>query len=311
MMLKKFGLTLLIAGLSIGAAFAQDATAVPTSDAAQPAQSTVTGGDEDTLRAFILRYVVGNSPGQSVNVAVGSLPSTLPFTLTTPEGATLYGTVSRTGQGTNPSYYDVAFDTTLDVQAVIDFYKQSLTNPDWQVTNESVSPPSAFSGQANGYASFCFQQGAATLNVNAFNEGRGVTNVNLNIQSPGDIYTCAPNQGPITDPMMTIIPSLALPENVVLRSNTGGGFSYYTPVGRSTSVSAILETTRSLSEIASDYEAQLAAAGWQAISSESSEHTALSRWTVTDETGKTWSGTLLIVADNEPNVYNAMIYVEE
>jgi hypothetical protein len=37
----------------------------------------------------------------------------------------------------------------------------------------------------------------------------------------------------------------------------------------------------------------------------------MSRWTVSDDTGKTWMGTLLIAADNDANVYNALIYIEE
>jgi hypothetical protein len=308
-MLKKLGLTLLIAGLSIGAALAQDATPAPLP--LPQAEASVTGGDEDALRAFILRYVVGNSQGQSVNISIGALPTDLPFSVTTPASVTLYGTVTRAGEGTNPSFYDVAFDTGDAPQALIDFYKQAFSGADWMVTNESVSPPSAFSGQTSAYASFCYQQGVATVNVNAYNEGRGVTNVNLNIQVPGDVYTCSSQQAPINDPVMSLIPSLALPEGVILKSNMGGGFSYYTPMGRSNSVGAILETTRPLADIANDYNAQLAAAGWQAVFSESSEHSALSTWTLSDEAGKTWHGSLLIVADNEANVYNALIYIEE
>jgi hypothetical protein len=310
-MLKKLGLTLLIAGFSIGAALAQDPTAVPTSGTAPAFQTTVTGGDEETLRAFILRYVVGTAPGQDVNITIGELPTDLPFTLPIPSTTILYGNVARMGQGGSANYYDVAFDTTETPQAVVDFYKQAFTDPDWLLTNESVVPPSAFSGQTNAYSSFCYQQGAATLNVNAYNEGRGITNVNVVMQVPGDIYMCSPSQAPVNDPIMSLIPSLALPEGVTVQSNMGGGLSYYTPNGRSNSVGAILQSERSLTDIANDYNAQLAAVGWQQVFTENSEHTALSNWTLTDETGKTWHGSLLILADTEPNVYNALIYIEE
>ena len=314
-MLKKLGLTLLIAGLSVGAALAQDPTLVPTpadtTSTVSAAGTSVTGGDEETLRAFILRYIVGNSQGQAVNVMIGSVPTDLPFSLTTPEDSTVYGTVARLGEDPNPSYYDVAFDTALSPQELLNFYKQTLGGTDWLVANETVSPPSAFSGQANAYASFCYQQGATTLNVNAYSDGRGVTSVNLNIQVPGDPYMCTGQQSMPNDPLFSLIPSLALPEGVIVKSNMGGGFSYYTPVGRSNSVGAVLESERTLADIANDYNAQLAASGWQQDFAENSEHSAMSRWTLTDDTGKAWKGTLLIAADNDPNVFNALIYIEE
>jgi len=311
-MLKKLGLTLLIAGLSVGAILAQDPTLVPTTVPAPDAstsQATVIGGDEDALRAFILRYIVGNSQGQNVNVMVGELPTELPFTIETPPASTLYGTIARTNQ--SASYYDITLDVPDSPQAVIDFYKQSFAGSDWQITNESVPEASGFGGASNGYATFCYQQGVATLNINAYNDGRGISNVNVNVQTPGDIYICTPSQGPVTDPVMGLIPSLALPEEVVVTANSGGGFSYYQPNGRSYSLNAVLESSRPLVDIANDYNAQLAAAGWQQISTENSERTALSTWSVADETGKTWHGSLLIVADNDPNTYNALIYVEE
>jgi len=309
-MLKKLGLTLLIAaGLSV-VVLAQDPTPVPGTGPA--AGISVMGGDEDALRAFIMRYVVGNSQGQNVNITIGAGPTDLPFTVSMPPNATLFGTVARMGENDAASYYDTAYDTPETPQALLDFYKQAYTNPDWQVTSESVSPPAAFSGQTSAYASFCYQQGVATMNLNGYSEGRGITNVNVTVQVPGDVYACtAGSQGAVNDPVFALIPSLALPEGVNVQSNMGGGFSYYTPNNRSNSVGAILESARPLADIANDYNAQLAAAGWQAIFSETSEHTAFSTWTLSDTQGKTWHGSLLIAADNNPNVYNAVIYVEE
>ena len=312
MMLKKLGLTLLIAaGLSVGV-LAQDPTNPPAPGTGPAAEISVTGGDEDALRAFIRRYVVGNSQGQSVNITIGSLPTDLPVTVSVPPDASLYGTVARLGENDAASYYDIAYDTTETPQALLDFYKQTYTSPDWQITNESVTPAAAFSGQTNAYATFCYQQGVATMNLNGYSEGRGITNVNVTVQVPGDFYTCtAASQGSGTDPVFALIPSLALPEGVNVQSNMNAGFSYYTPNNRSNSMGAILESARPLADIATDYNAQLAATGWQAIFSENSEHTAFSTWTLTDTEGKTWHGSLLIAADNTLNVYNAVIYIEE
>jgi len=312
-MWKQIGLTLLVAGLSAATVFGQDATAVPASDAASQSQTTVTGGDDISLLAFIQRYLVGSQPGVSVDVRIGTADANLPFALTAPSDAILYGTVARHGgQAGEGTYYDIAYDTAQTPTEIIEFYKQAYSGADWKLTSESVSPPAAFSGQSNSYSTFCYQDGAATLNVNAFNAGTGPTNLNITVQVPGDAYVCSSTQqGAVTDPMYAMIPSLALPEGVTVVSNMGGGLSYYTSTGRSTNVSAILDSSRPLADIANDYNAQLAAQNWQQVSTESSEHTALSTWTVTDATGKVWHGTLLIVAEVTPNRYDAVIYVQE
>jgi len=94
-------------------------------------------------------------------------------------------------------------------------------------------------------------------------------------------------------------------------SNIGGGFSYYRNNSRSNSMSASLVSERPLADIANDYNAQLAVDGWTPVSSEMSERTAFSTWSFSDASGNMWHGALLIVADKEPNQFNAVIYIEE
>ncbi len=309
-MWKYMSLMLLAAALSAGATLAQDATPVPSQPNPAPAVPTpeVVGGNDAALRAFIARYL-GSSGAFSV--MIGALPIDLPFPVSTPADAIVYSTIIRYGEAGAANSYDIMYDTDETAQGVLDFYKKLYGTSDWTVMNESLTAPSGFNSDSNGYMSFCYQQGAATLNVNTSDAVSTPNAVSLNIQVPGDPYLCAPTQAPASDPMYTLIPSLALPQGVTVAANMGGGFSYYRPNGRSNSVSAILDSARPLAEIANDYNAQLTVKGWTPVSSENSARAALSTWTLNDDTGKMWSGTLLIVADKDANRYNAVIYIEE
>lgn len=313
-MWKRLSLAVLIAGLC-GSVMAQDATSEPPVQAAAGPSGQVVGGDESALRAFLLHLLTVSSPDQNVTALIGALPSDLPFAFSIPASALLYGTIVRPGNIPDSQSYEIAFSTSAPEQtpeAILAFYKQAFAAPDWSVTSESSSEASGFGQQASAYATLCFQQGAAGATLSTASDGQHPTETTLFIQVPADPYLCTPVDQATPQPVYAIIPPLALPQGVTLIANMGGsGLSYYKPDGVSNSANAVLDTSLTPEELANAYNAQLAAAGWQAVSSSATDQTAFSTWRITDAAGKTWQGALLIVADSLPNRYNALIYVTE
>lgn len=275
--------------------------------------SSVTGGDDAALRAFIARYVGGGGPAP-VNVVVGGLPN-LGFNIPVPPGTTMVGTIIRPDAAVaNLNFYEILLENVIAPTDVLAFYKQALAAEGWTLIYEDNSSSGGFVESAFVAGSFCRNGLEANLSFDAISNPQlpGKTLITLRIQTPADEYQCLTPDQSVVDITFTLIPPLRVPEEVTLISNTGGGLSYYAADARSTSVTAIMNATLPLAQLAEAYNTQLVEAGWVQVTNDITERSAFSTWTITASDNSAWHGAFLLLADTvTPGQFNAMVWVEE
>lgn len=268
-------------------------------------ENIVIGGDDAALRAFIARYV---GAGQPVTVNIAALPDGLPFQLPLPPNVRLLGSVTRPS-GTGGQFYEISMDGSTPAE-VLKFYVETLGGAGWQVIQADDTTTGGFSTALNSYGRFCLSDNSASVVVNAYTSGGQPNVVAVNIQTPGEAYQCQAVTGLPPDDPYKRIPSLTVPEGVTLLNNING-LSYASPQGKSSASSpALLQSSQPLADIMVAYNSQLAGAGWTQVSAETGTTFALSVWAIPGDDGKTWKGTLMMVATDQAGVYNALIYVE-
>ncbi|MDH5607204.1 MAG: hypothetical protein OEY93_09965 [Anaerolineae bacterium] len=249
----------------------------------------VIGGNEETLREFIKRFVGPSyyaGQGEDHLVLIGSLPKDLPFPLPLPEDIRIVGSFD---QGFSNGI-QIILDVNLPSQEVIEFYVNELSGEAWRPVEQPESG-GFVSGQFTG-KQYCYLEDEGFLMVNAIELEPGKTDLRLYIQGPESIYSIC-NQtdfGGRYSSGEALIPALVAPGGVVQESGGGGGGS-----GGEQYISANLVTNLSAGELIALYNQQLIDAGWELIGEDSLEGIASSQWLVIDEDGKEWSGVLLVI----------------
>ena len=249
-------------------------------------QVEVVGGDDASLREFIKQWMVpGSYPASSfsdMTVYIGSIPRDLPYDLPVPAEARTIGSI--TGGWVD---YQLLFETDLDSKTVNDFYSKNLTEKGWQQapTNQGqggfVSP--------NQYQMYCQQGGKAYLSIETPSIAGGKTAIRLTLDTSPDPHQCdanAVNTGYTHD---KLLPQLQAPDGTLVQGG-GAGMS-----DKDAEISATLESSLSPVELLDFYNQQLTEAGWELQNSDGGDGGAWSQWTLKDDQGKDWLGSLIVV----------------
>jgi hypothetical protein len=248
----------------------------------------IIGGDEESLREFIQRYLSPIYPGAEegeTKVLIGNLPDDLPVDLPLPENARIVATVQQSSGFTQVILE--AMQTPDEAEA---FYNQSLVDLGWQ--------PAQLHQEGSGFVSsnqgerFCLDEGDAYLELLFLERIEGRTEVRLTLQSPVVYNFCQEGDPGYMDPGSSLIPALEAPPDVQT-SGSGAGSS---SDGSAYSTTDLL-TSLSIDALLAHYNDQMEQAGWELVDQGTSEVVAWSAWKLIDEAGDEWGGNL-IVMDN-------------
>lgn len=251
-------------------------------------QVEIIGGDEESLREFIQRYLSPIYPGAGegeTKVLIGNLPDDLPIDLPLPDDARIVASVQQSS-----GFTQVILEASQSPDEVGAFYNQSLVDLGWQ----PAQPHQEGSGfvSSNQGERFCLDEGDAYLELLFLERIEGRTEVWLTLHSPVVSNICQEGDSGYMDPGSSLIPALEAPPDVQTSGSGAGGSS-----DGSAYSTADLKTSLSIEALLAHYNVQMEQAGWEQVDQGTSEVVAWSAWKLTDEAGDEWGGNL-IVMDN-------------
>jgi hypothetical protein len=264
----------------------------------------VVGGDEASLREFIKQWMAPSGyPGNSIQdmtVYIGNTPENIPYDLPVPENARTIGSI--TGGWMD---YQLIFDSDLDSKAVNVFYSKNLPDRGWQQAPVNQRQ-GGFISQSDQYQYYCRKDGNAYLTIETPSMFEGKTGIRLTLDTNPDPQMCDASAAGTGYSHDKLLPQLKAPEGTLVQGG-GAGMS-----DRDAEISASLSSKLSTGELLEIYDQQLVDAGWEMQNSDSGEGGAWSQWTIKDEQGKAWLGSLIIVksSPNSDSLY-AVLRIEK
>ena len=262
----------------------------------------IVGGNEESLREFISRWLTPLYPVETPKktvVTIGGLPEDLPLDLPMPEDARIAASV--TGEWAD---YVLIVDTGLSPEAAQDFYAKALVKAGWQ-TAPTGAYEHGFVSQAIPFSGYCLGEGEAFLNIGALQTSKGTTDLRLNLFTDPDEYMCREGGAGYGPEYVNLIPPLQAPKGALVQGGGSGASD------SDAQITANLKTELTAAELAAHYNRQLETAGWEMITQGDGEGAAWSTWSLKDEQGKPWSGTLIILETAaENNNRYALIHIE-
>lgn len=287
-----------------GAAFAMHVLAGDGSPGG--GQADVIGGDEAGLRELLSRTMASYPAytGMESTIYVGSLPKDLRVELELPADMRVIGSVVRPA----PAPTEIFLDSSQSPDDVVAFFQDSLSSDEWTLVSDF--PGGGFTTTKSASAFFCSDSLETMFNVNAFGYESG-SDTRIYI-SPIDNYACDQRGAEsMTYDIYTLLPQLQTPEGVELLQGSGGGGDGMLG-SQSAFTQAFLRSELPLAEITAAYDEQLEAAGWMPVDDEIGDKLAWSGWSITDDEGEIWSGTLTLTASaTAPNIYAATLMIQE
>ena len=251
-----------------------------------PTTVEIIGGDEAALREFVERWLGSTYPGvpaDHITVYLGSLPPELSYDLPLPEDAVVIGSVRQV----RFDNVQVILETSLPVEAALAFYEDSLPAAGWAAATNAAYGGGFVSSEAG--STYCLGE-ETSLNLQVGAWPSGATDVRIYTFSGQGYSPCTPDQQYGQDPVSALLPSLVSPPGAQMTSSGGGGSGMTDGYNE-----AHLITDLPAGEVAAHFNEQLIAAGWTPLESGGSEGHAWSTWSVTDEEGQAWSGTLVVL----------------
>ena len=262
----------------------------------------IIGGDEESLRQFVQRWLTPLYPGAPAGVTtvrMADMPPDLPAEIAAPEEARVIASVQEP-----KTYTQIILDADLTAEQVSSFYAQNLPDSGWGPAPQGTQ--GGFIGSGDFPARYCLNGDDAYLEVWAVDVPGEPTDVRLNLYVDSAGSFCQ-ERGPGTlDDGMRLIPSLQAPAGVQMlgggSGSSGDGSAY---------VSTDLETELSAKELLEHYNTQLLAARWELANQGDTPVVAWSTWSLRDEDGNQWGGTLFVM-EGQLNVEKrfAMLSVE-
>ncbi len=255
----------------------------------------IIGGDEEALREFLSSwfgqmYPYRKGSTQKEAVYIGSLPDDMPYDLPVPNEVRIIGSV--TGAWTD---YMLVFDTDLSAQEIREFYAQNLIKDGWREEEQNVIP-GGFVEDKNQtlYIGYCHEENDAYLGIETPLLANGKTALRLNLDLTPE-YNCGPVLNTHGYGVDYLLPQLGAPKGAIMQM--GGSSSG----DREAETTASLKTDLSPVELVEFYNQQLEAAGWELQTSTSAQAddggggAAWSIWKFTDEEGRNWNGSLMVL----------------
>ena len=291
--MKKILLIILFAGLLVGCTNSTNSTqmssAATESNSKSSAETAVKiiGGDEESLREFIVRWFEPGFPGETAQqtlIEIGSIPDEWQLNLPMPDDARVIASIK--GEWTDTI---VMIDTSLPPDEVFSFYTKQLASLGWNPAPTDANE-NGFAPAAEAFRSFCSADGKEYLIVSASRITDEKTDLRLNLFTDADPSMCGEG---VTEEINSLIPRLKAPQGTILQDGSEGGDE------KSWEVSVQLKTSLSPVELAEHYNRQLETAGWELMKQGKGDGTAWSNWSFTDDQGQTWSGTLIVISTSE------------
>jgi hypothetical protein len=177
---------------------------------------------------------------------------------------------------------EVVFDSDLAPDAVVAFYREQLAALGWRMPEESTRGGFTH-GSATQSVTFCRSARGPALFIDA--TAAAVTQVRLTLRVDERRRCGRSGQSDL----FARIPPLTPPAGDQQRAmgGSGGDDSVY--------MTGLLTTDRVMQEIADHYQAQLARAGWVRHAASTTESTTVITYTITDEDGLPWRGSLFLL----------------
>ena len=247
----------------------------------------IIGGDEAAVREFIRRWFspgTFGSPDQDSTIWIGQLPAEPALPLPIPEGARVIGSM----QGPYTAL-EVLLDVDGPFSEVREFYQETLKADGWTAA-ESGSAGGGFVEMPLEVDSFCLDEDDAYLSLSGREIEGGTTDVRLSLTMPAEYTPCDGQSAGQPPDLYRLLPALSAPSGTEMLSAGGGSSSGYAEA------SADLRSSLSPAELLEHYNEQLTAAGWNSLSSESTQTFAWSSWAVPETDGQQWNGMLLILS---------------
>ncbi|HEY5671963.1 MAG TPA: hypothetical protein VIS10_18370 [Anaerolineales bacterium] len=246
----------------------------------------IIGGDEDTLREFVQRWLIPvypGAPGGVTTVRFGALPEILPVEIPIPKGAHIVASVQEPN-----SFTQIILDVDLSSDEITAFYSQSLDGSGWQSAPQESH--SGFVGSGDLPARYCLESDKAYLEVWAIETSDGPTDVRLNLYASMVSNFCQASGPGLMDEGMSLIPSLKAPAGTQTlgggAGSSGDGSAY---------VSTDLDSSLTVEALLEHYNAQLVAGGWELVEQGTTPVVAWSTWELADMDGDVWGGTLFVM----------------
>lgn len=264
----------------------------------------IIGGDEESLREFIQRWLMPIYPGATggePRVFIGSLPEDLPVEVPLPAGARIVAAIQEP-----ESFNQIILDVNLAPEEITEYYAKALPEKGWRAVPQD-SRTGGFVVAGDIGERYCHDEDKAYLEVWSVEKPDGPTDVRLILYAKADTQFCQePGMGYL-DQGMNLIPGLEAPPGARMTSGGSGGSS-----DGSSYVSTNLETSLNAGEILEHYNPILKQAGWEQVDQGLTEVVAWSAWRLRDDGGEAWSGTLIVMESRlAPESRFALLSVEK
>jgi hypothetical protein len=146
----------------------------PTGQAGGTRTVEIIGGDEESLREFIQRWLTPVYPGApegETRVWIGELPDDLPVEIPLPEGVRVVASV----RDISP-FQQIILDAPQTSEEISAFYAKALSEGGWQAAPQMASG-GGFTGPADMGERYCLQEDEAYLEVWSLERPGGATDV--------------------------------------------------------------------------------------------------------------------------------------
>jgi hypothetical protein len=268
----------------------------------------IIGGDEETLREFIQRWLTPIYPGApegETKVWIGELPDDLPVDIPLPEGSRVVASV----QDLSP-FKQIILDAPQTPEEITAFYAKALSEAGWQAAPQAASG-GGFTGPADMGERYCLREDEAYLEVLSQERPGGASDVRLQLSDPAEFNVCQERGAESMDAGMSLIPPLKAPRGARMTGGGGGSSAGGGSGNESAYSSTDMETNLTAKDLLAHYNAQLEQAGWKLVDQGLSDVVGWSAWKLVDKEGGEWGGTLLVMESRLfPDRRFAMVSVE-
>jgi hypothetical protein len=263
------------------------AVVVPAGQSGGERKVKIIGGDEESLREFVQRWLTPaypGAPGGETQVWMGAFPEELPVDLPLPDGARIVASVQEP-----EAYTQVILDADMTSSEVTDYYSRTLSAAGWQPAPQEQQG-GGFVGAEDSRLRYCLGGEKAYLEVWSLETPGSPTDVRLNLYPPANASLCRDGAQGSTDAGMRLIPSLVAPPGTRITGGSSGSSG-----DGSANVSTDFESSLTVEELLAHYNTQLEEARWQMVDQGAAQVVAWSTWELTDENGAEWGGTLFVL----------------
>lgn len=265
----------------------------------------IIGGDEDSIRKFLLHQINEMNGDASIKtvVNIGDLPEDLPVEVPLSDNVKFVGSIARASFGMRGitdkhNFYTIFLESDLPLNETQELYSQLLENEGWQAKSRSEFEAHGFDAGYNNnqFSSFCTEDDETFLELFTSKIDKNLTSLRLHVFTEPDFGMCMDMSemsefgGPMGPEAFMLIPALKAPSDALIQNSGGGGGGPYD--AQST---ARIKTNLGSKELLEHYNQQLEDSDWILLSQNNSDEEAWSKWSFNDDEGEKWIGFLVML----------------